>query len=58
MRTDSMRLLQEESSCRDCSVVGVDSLSNRERLVLETARSIREDFLLQNAFTTSTPIVP
>lgn len=51
MRTDSMRLLQEESELQEIvRLVGVDSLSNRERLVLETARSIREDFLLQNAF--------
>ena len=31
-------------------LVGVDSLSPQDRLTLETARSIREDFLQQNAF--------
>ena len=31
-------------------LVGVDALSNRDRLVLGTAKSIREDFLHQNAF--------
>jgi V/A-type H+-transporting ATPase subunit A len=31
-------------------LVGVDSLSPKDRLTLETARSIREDFLHQNAF--------
>ena len=30
--------------------VGVDALSNRDRLILGTAKSIREDFLHQNAF--------
>jgi len=31
-------------------LVGVESLSLRDRLILESARSIREDFLHQNAF--------
>ena len=31
-------------------MVGIESLSPRERLLLETARSLREDFLHQNAF--------
>ena len=30
--------------------MGTDSLSGRDRLVLETAKSLREDFLQQNAF--------
>ncbi|MGI6128518.1 MAG: V-type ATP synthase subunit A [bacterium] len=51
MRIDSMRLLQEESELQEIvRLVGVDALSPRERLTLETAKSIREDFLLQNAF--------
>ncbi len=51
MRIDSMRLLQEESELQEIvRLVGVDALSPRERLILETAKSIREDFLLQNAF--------
>ena len=51
MRTDSMRLLQEESELQEIvRLVGVDALSPRERLTLETAKSLREDFLLQNAF--------
>jgi len=32
------------------AINGVESLSARERLILESARSIREDFLHQNAF--------
>ena len=31
-------------------LVGVDSLSDRQRMVLETAKSLREDFLYQSAF--------
>ncbi len=31
-------------------LVGVESLSAKDRLILESARSIREDFLHQNAF--------
>ena len=31
-------------------LVGMDALSYSDRLTLETARSIREDFLQQNAF--------
>jgi len=31
-------------------LVGIESLSSEERLLLEIARSIREDFLHQNAF--------
>ena len=51
MRVNSMRLLQQESELQEIvRLVGVDSLSPRERLILETARSLREDFLLQNAF--------
>jgi len=51
MRVEGMRILQEESELEEIvRLVGVDALSLRERLVLETARSIREDFLHQNAF--------
>ncbi|NLJ34601.1 MAG: V-type ATP synthase subunit A, partial [Firmicutes bacterium] len=51
MRVEGMRILQEESELDEIvRLVGVDALSLRERLVLETARSIREDFLHQNAF--------
>jgi len=44
-------ILQEESKLEEIvRLVGVDALSARERLVLQTAKSIREDFLFQNAF--------
>ena len=49
--TRAMALLQEESELQEIvSLVGIDALSVRDRLKLETARSIREDYLHQNAF--------
>ncbi|NLM51721.1 MAG: V-type ATP synthase subunit A [Firmicutes bacterium] len=51
MRTEAMRILQEEADLEEIvRLVGQDALSKRERLTLETARSIREDFLHQNSF--------
>ncbi len=45
------RLLQSESELDEIvKLVGVDALSPEDRLTLEVARSIREDFLQQNAF--------
>ena len=49
--TRAMALLQEESELQEIvSLVGIDALSVKDRLKLETARSIREDYLHQNAF--------
>ncbi|MBE6067604.1 MAG: V-type ATP synthase subunit A [Clostridium lundense] len=51
LRTKAMSLLQEESSLEEIvRLVGIDALSESDRLKLETARSIREDYLQQNAF--------
>jgi V/A-type H+-transporting ATPase subunit A len=51
LRNKSMALLQEEAELEEIvRLVGVDALSSHEKLILETARSIREDFLLQDAF--------
>lgn len=51
LRTKTMQLLQEESELEEIvRLVGVDALSLKDRLKLETARSIREDYLHQNAF--------
>ncbi|HKK83471.1 MAG TPA: V-type ATP synthase subunit A [Atribacterota bacterium] len=51
IRTASMSILQEESELEETvRLVGIDALSKLERLTLDTARSIREDFLHQNAF--------
>jgi V/A-type H+-transporting ATPase subunit A len=51
LRQGSMRLLQQEAELAEIvRLVGIDALSPRDRLILETAKSIREDFLHQNAF--------
>jgi V/A-type H+-transporting ATPase subunit A len=51
MRKEAMRILQEEADLQEIvKLVGVDALSFSDRLILEVARSIREDFLHQNAF--------
>lgn len=50
-RTKAMALLQEESSLQEIvRLVGKDTLSEKDQLKLEAAKSIREDFLQQNAF--------
>ena len=46
-----LKTLQEEDNLNEIvKLVGVDALSAEDRLTLESARSIREDFLQQNAF--------
>jgi V/A-type H+-transporting ATPase subunit A len=46
-----MTLLQEEASLNEIvKMVGMDALSPADRLKMEAARSIREDFLHQNSF--------
>lgn len=51
LRARMLRLLQEESELNEIvQLVGMDALSAPDRLKLEAARSIREDFLHQNAF--------
>lgn len=50
-RKQALRLLQEESELEEIvRLVGVDALSVGDRLKLEAARSLREDYLQQNAF--------
>jgi len=50
-RNLAMQILQQEAELEEIvRLVGVESLSFRERFVLEIARSIREDFLQQSAF--------
>ena len=50
-RQDLMNLLQEEASLNEIvKMVGMDALSPQDRLKMEAARSIREDFLHQNSF--------
>ncbi|MEI5992111.1 V-type ATP synthase alpha chain [Enterococcus termitis] len=51
MVQEGMRILQEESQLDEIvRLVGIDSLSDKDRLTLEVAKSIREDYLQQNAF--------
>lgn len=51
MRARLMRILQEEAELEEIvKLVGMDALSAPDRLKLEAARSIREDFLHQDAF--------
>ena len=51
LRVEAMSLLEEEDQLREVvRLVGIDALSKEERMVLETAKSLREDFLHQNAF--------
>ncbi|MBQ3416436.1 MAG: V-type ATP synthase subunit A [Ruminococcus sp.] len=51
LRARLMSLLQDESELEEIvKLVGMDALSKGDRIKLEAARSIREDFLHQNAF--------
>ncbi|MBU4560972.1 V-type ATP synthase subunit A, partial [bacterium] len=51
LRNIAMNILQEEDSLQEIvRLVGREALSHREQLVLETAKSIREDYLMQDAF--------
>ena len=46
-----MTVLQEEAALNEIvRLVGMDALSSRDRLTMETAKIIREDYLHQNAF--------
>ena len=51
LRAEMMRILQEESELEEIvRLVGIDALSWKDRLTMEVARSIREDYLQQYAF--------
>lgn len=51
MRAETLHLLQEEAELNEVvQLVGVDSLSFEDRMKLEVSKSIREDYLHQNAF--------
>ena len=50
-RERAMHILQEEAELQEIvRLVGQDALSPEDRLTMETAKMIREDFLQQNAF--------
>ena len=51
LRAKAMGVLQQEAELDEIvRLVGIDALSWKDRLTLEVARSIREDYLHQNAF--------
>ncbi len=51
LRSAAMRILQEEASLNEIvQLVGMDALGQSDRLTMETAKSLREDYLHQNAF--------
>ena len=51
LRQEMMSLLQDEAELDEIvKMVGMDALSSSDRLKMEAARSIREDFLHQNSF--------
>ena len=50
-RAKAVAILQEENSLQEIvKLVGQDALSAGDRLTMETAKMVREDFLQQNAF--------
>lgn len=50
-RKRALQILQEEASLQEIvKLIGQDALSPSDRLTLETAKMLREDFLQQNAF--------
>lgn len=51
LTTEAMTILQDEEKLQEIvRLVGIDALSESDRLKLEVAKSIREDYLQQNAF--------
>ncbi len=51
LSTEAMKILEKEAELEEIvRLVGAESLSPQDQLLLEIARSIREDFLHQNAF--------
>ena len=56
---EAMRLLQQENELDEIvKLVGVDALSASDRMVLEAARSVREDFLQQDSFSDTDSYTP
>ncbi len=51
LRQNAMLVLQEEAELQEIvQLVGMDALSWKDRLTMEVARALREDYLHQNAF--------
>jgi len=50
-RVEAMRILSKEAELEEIvRLVGFEALSEDDKLIMETAKVIREDFLMQNAF--------
>jgi V/A-type H+-transporting ATPase subunit A len=50
-RDEAMAILQRESELAEIvRLVGLEALTSQEQVLMETAKSVREDFLQQNAF--------
>jgi len=51
LREETMVLLQKETELQEVAqLVGLDALPDAERLIMEMAQSVREDYLRQSAF--------
>ncbi|MGM0608603.1 MAG: V-type ATP synthase subunit A [Candidatus Muiribacteriota bacterium] len=51
LKNTALKLLQDEAELEEIvRLVGIDALSVKERIILETTKSLREDYLQQNAF--------
>ncbi len=51
MKVEAMTLLQKEAELEEIvRLVGLDALSPENRLIMDTAKALREDYLHQNAF--------
>lgn len=58
-RHEAMNLLQQESELQEIvKLVGIDSLSPADRLVMEASQMLREDFLQQNAMSDTDSYCP
>lgn len=59
LRAEAMNILQLESELQEIvRLVGIDALSPQDRLTMEVARMVREDFLQQNAFVDTDAYTP
>ena len=51
LKNEAMSILQEESKLQEIvQLVGIDAVSTKDRVTLEVARILREDYLAQDAF--------
>lgn len=51
LRKTTIEILQKEAELEEIvKLIGIDSVPKKDRLLLETAKSIREDFLHQHAY--------